>query len=372
MIKKNKIDRKNKNRTLLWLGSGFSLGSQCISKNQPPLGRSFFSNEYVKERLPDYRILHKLYQLWERQEKPDDLEEFWVRMDKDYNKEIQMNPEEEKHFEDIFLESKEFSVNPDIKDYYDLYNSGSTASKRVLVAAGFELKCLIQDVLGKGPTERDLLEEFWHIVDRPLAILTFNYDLFVEHTLPWSYSYDNQKNNNLSEIIKLHGSVNWYHHKFCDRYGQNQFLWADNQEGLSISPQLDFKPVSAFYDSQYLHLRDPLMIGLREKREFSGEEKASTVRNFFTNLLKRSQKLLKEAECVLVIGFSFSKADDYLWDNLSYEATGNSKDFLCCHFTESNEYDEYENKVKKFFGKDGEFYKNGFNRDFLYKLKNWI
>jgi len=345
--------------TLLWLGSGFSLGSQGQTENQPPLGRSFFSNPRVQRLLRRYRVLHRL---WEVGGEPQDLEQFWVGLDRAFNQNARVGREEEKRIQDLLTQSKEDPAHPELGPYYDLYLSGSTPSSRAQAVAGFELKCLLQDLLFVPPPETILLARLWKGLSLPLAIVTFNYDLFVEHTLPRSYSYEPVQDAEAVEIVKLHGSVQWYHNKFCDRQGPCQFCWADGPRPLNIGHEREASRASASYDQTVLRLRDPLMIGLREKREFARDEGAEVIRDHFTGLLRRTNRLLQQAERVLIIGFSFSAADDYLWENLSSEKLGMRKPFVCCHFRESKEYEE---RVRSFFGTDGRFFRDGFRDEFM-------
>jgi len=64
------------------------------------------------------------------------------------------------------------------------------------------------------------------------------------------------------------------------------------------------------------------MVGLRQKREFGKGEGDPRIRDLFGGLLRDSQEALIAADRVIVIGFSFSKADDYLWCHLAAKQVG--------------------------------------------------
>jgi hypothetical protein len=208
--------------------------------------------------------------------------------------------------------------------------------------------------------------------------VTFNYDLYAECSLACDrrgYSYRPSLAPEIVDIFKLHGSIQWSHRKYCDRDGDCRFCWAsDGQCPLGICESLVCDAPRSWFGERChgkpcFHLIDPVMVGLRKKREFGRGEGDPAIRGLFGRLLRDSQEALSAADRVVVIGFSFSKADDYLWCNLSAKQTRPPKQLLCCYFSQDRDRDrEYETWVQEFFGAEATFVRTGLGDDFLTRL----
>ncbi len=368
---------KDTKDTVVWLGSGFSYGSQDYEPYRPPLGCKFFTAS-VKERLKRYPVLQAV---WEAYKSPQDLEDFWKNLDVDFNQGRCSVEISESGLDKAFKESRRSPAHQGLKDYYEIYSEGvASVVSHAQAVAGFELKCLTQDILRPGPTECRRLRQFWSILRHPLRVLTFNYDLYAEFSLVCDrrgFSYRPSLAPEIADIFKLHGSIQWTHRKFCDRDGKCRFCWANDGEcPLGICESLSCEaPRSWFgercHEKPCFHLIDPVMVGLRQKREFGKGEGDPRIRDLFGGLLRDSQEALIAADRVIVIGFSFSKADDYLWCHLAAKQVGSPKQVLCCYFNQDPDQD-YEKRVQEFFGVEATFIRSGFADEFLTRLSSFL
>ncbi len=366
--------RTNK-RIVFWTGTGFSYGSQNEEHNRPPLGENFFAYSQVRTRIQCYPVLAKT---WEIYGSPKNLEKFWWDLDTHFNEAKSFTDRQQAQLKKCLAIGVEKPVSKGLKDYYQLYNEGfkGDISSRIRAVAGFELKALLIDVL-KGPEEKKLLLHLWRAIPCAFRILTFNYDLFAERTLAKVkrvYAYKPTLQESTVDCLKLHGSLQWVHKKSSLREGPDKFCWRDRDGKLTRKLGLKVIAPSGRFVGDKFYLNDPLIIGLRQKREFTIEEQNPLVRNFFGSLLSDSQVILREARKVIVIGFSFQEADKYLWDNLSEKQVGGGKRLLCCYMSQyrTTRDRKYEERVQNFFGTDGDFCPLGFSRGFVEQIKDFL
>lgn len=366
---------KTNKRIVFWTGTGFSYGSQNEDRNRPPLGENFFASNQVRALIQRYPILAKT---WEIYGSPENLEKFWWELDTHFNEVKSFSDRQQVQLKKCLAIAVEKPASKGLKDYYRLYNEGlkGDISSRIRAVAGFELKALLIDVL-KGPRETELLLSLWQAICCPFRILTFNYDLFAERTVIQArrgYAYKPTLQEGTVDCLKPHGSLQWVHKKYCPREGQGKFRWRDGDKRLMRELGLKVSTPWGRFVGDKFHLYDPLIVGLRQKREFTAEEQNQLVRKFFGSLLSDSQEVLREARTVIVIGFSFQAADEYLQGNLSHKQVGGGKRLLCCYKSQYGKDRDrhYEDRVQKFFGTEGHFCHFGFSGGFVEQSKDFL
>jgi hypothetical protein len=114
------MDKKD---TVLWLGCGFSHGSQADPAYRPPLGCSFFdaSNAGVLERLNAYPVLEVV---WKAYGSPPNLAEFWTKLDDDFNQDGSSITICESRPIEALRRSATTPARSRLEDYYAIYSEG--------------------------------------------------------------------------------------------------------------------------------------------------------------------------------------------------------------------------------------------------------
>ena len=369
-----------KKQVVRWSAARFSHGSQLSKQTQPPWGFNFFASKAVRKRLADYPVLHNT---WKRYGSKKNLEHFWDKLDRDFNNAKRFSGSHQSELKESLIAVANRPAHNSLKAYYKFYMDrfNTDASRSARAVAGFELKALLLDVLLGGPKENKLLFFLWRAMECPFRILTFNYDLYAEISLYKTgrqLAYEPTLSAATVDCLKPHGSLQWVHRKYALRDGQFT-PWYNVDKKLART--LTFKPLtpSSYFgrdpgNRRCLYLNDPLMIGLRQKREFTRKERNPLVRQFFSNLLRDSQEMLKDAEKIIVIGFAFEKNYHYLQGNLSGKQTGCSKRLLCCYksrYGKERDYG-YEEKVQEFFGAKADFCHIGFGDRFIERVKSFL
>ena len=375
-------------KKLIWIGAGASKAvlnnskslkvSECLQ--EMPLSSEFFKCEGVKVTIRKYLFLKHIYKKFKEileEDQLDNLEMFWSKIDELYN-ELMSNDKKKRNqaFTLLAISGKELlelleeSINTHeapLSNYYLFYKNEFVRHQNIppesilVTVAGWELKNLVVEVYNKElPLEgRDMFKE--KLFDplgikyspKDFVVISFNYDTFIEQALRQDrikfHYVGNKKNGETGgvKVIKPHGSINLKTRVRCDGldigWSRSEFEFTDC---LSMFiPKLNF-------DGYKYESWEPEVVGLRYKREFLGEEYDKEVKAFFGYLLFNMRKAILECEEVYIIGFSFQKADGYLWEIArEIEIRGKAyKKILCCNKFDKNERREkYKKRVEDFF-----------------------
>lgn len=354
--------------TVIWLGAGASYGSQ-IGKipRSPPMAPDFFSDSSVQERLTRYPVLNDLWRIFGR---PPNLENFRQRIDEGWNSPDHL-PACDIGFLDRRLRDSVFLHDADAerKAYYEKSVASLLSPPtmgtylRAIAVAGWELKHLLVGLLGRGDYDLALLRDLFKAVRGRFAILTFNYDAIAEQALAKAglgFRYELGKDNAIL-VSKTHGSIQWEWRK-----PMVEFI-----RGVSLGPPPRFGMVLDWPGTSYF--RDSLLIGLRTKRELTGQDTSDAVNRFWEERLSEASRLLSSARRVVIIGFSFQEADSYLWDRLSAKQLGGGKRVLFCDDRRAGQMrDDFRSRIRRFFESDDiTFYWGGFDKEFINKMSRW-
>lgn len=359
--------------TVIWLGAGASRGSQIGRIEHPlPVTDSFFSNGLVQELMPRYPALDYLWGVFGR---PSNLEHFWRGLDDGCNEPSLLPACDVAALEERLRDGP---LLPDAeaarKEYYRCYveqltqrsSSIETYINGVFVA-GWELKHLLVRRLDLADLELELHDRLFRAIRGTFGVVSFNYDIIAERALTkvgLGFTYEATKPTSAVLVAKPHGSIQWEWLKPSDAFIRVPTMRAEQDYGVVEKP--GEVPKRLFF-------RDPLMIGLRTKRELTGEDAVNKVNRFWDNILSETREILQSASSVVIIGFSFQEADSYLWDTLSATRIGRGKRVLVCdRKAEGPEREEYIGKVKRFFGtEDVTPYWGGFDEGFIARLSAW-
>jgi hypothetical protein len=179
-------------------------------------------------------------------------------------------------------------------------------------------------------------------------IITFNYDLGVERALHaaglWNvecgYGFSIEEGTEPSpvEVLKLHGSTNWRALAFGGRTG---FFVAD-LNSLGDRPVLYFRS-----DLEYLgypDFVDPLCSGLQgaiclpamilpalPKVFYFATSFGQEWRGFWDSLWRRAEHAIKNADELVIIGYSLPAADERARDTLLSSTNKAVRLSICCH-----------------------------------------
>ncbi|MFA5168310.1 MAG: hypothetical protein WC530_07260 [Candidatus Omnitrophota bacterium] len=240
----------------------------------------------------------------------ESLEIFWNEIDENYNKpKIILSTKIINSIRDKFAELAEEEDGPPF--YFRRYAHHDFISRSpyeyFFMFAGWQLRKKVAEVYGliadvKIKTKyQKLMQKILTITDQDLPFfINFNYDTLLEQSLA-NYHYwglhDLEYRNGRINIIKPHGSLNWLHK-------------ADE----SITEQPLPIPINevGYYGGQ---LRQHSIIGLvANKREFESPSEQDPVVTalYSSRLLKCIKMALRQAERIIVIGYSFPITDTHI------------------------------------------------------------
>ncbi len=355
--------------TAIWLGAGASYGSQCNNiEGRPPVTGSFFADPSVQRLLQSYPVLHAL---WEVFEKPDDLEDFWQRLDVGYNSPERLPACDISRLATRLRDSPSLPCADDARKTYYTAFVGKLPSqptvetyRRAVAVAGWEIKHLLVKLLDRRHYDLTLHEQLFKTIEEPFAVLTFNYDTIAEQALEkqgFGRRYEPAENCGQIFVSKPHGSIQWEWRKFPHEFVQGPTLHDVGSYGVM------------FGQSRGRFTREPLLVGLRTKRELVGQDSSDAVNCFWEARLAEAKDLLTSAGRVIVIGFSFQEADSYLRDRLSAKQIGSRKRILLCdRKTDDDAKDLLSTTLKRFFDTDDVTpHWSGFDSSFIGALNTW-
>jgi NAD-dependent SIR2 family protein deacetylase len=162
-----------------------------------------------------------------------------------------------------------------------------------------------------------------HAVD----VLTFNYDVALEvalHARGISYSYGLGDELGEIDLLKLHGSLNWYRCRACDKPPIKTVLISDvlnrarkrpstkqdpNRVHLEVSGQVPKTVLECSHESIHPVIVPPIW-------------DKSSLQQAMVPVWTRAAKVLGQATRIIVIGYSWPETDQYVRMLLSLGLTG--------------------------------------------------
>ncbi len=248
-------------------------------------------------------------------------------------------------------------INQGAKDshhYYQDYMNPRDINKAVwlmLVLAGWEMRTLISDVLGRiiVPSDNNFLKLFGKLQGeckgQAIAVITFNYDLALEKSLDlsndlrgrWHYPFifSSTTRGEGVKIIKLHGSLNW----------------------KSTGPNL------TNIDTDYLLEPVPQKINKTEcsqaaiipptalKEEINlPKDQPPILQGLFNSLWRLALEEISSADNLIIIGYSFPLLDAHADWLFRIATSGRSKfqEVIYC-YKNSSRSEDLERKVRRLF-----------------------
>jgi len=235
-----------------------------------------------------------------------------------------------------------------------------------LILRSLKIQANGQNTYEKLFKETDLISEK-NELKRKFAVISFNYDICLEESLKKLdnlFYYPNfgiKYTKDFIPIFKLHGSLNWKHGidghvRPTDNYeiiNEEEFI----AKGQELFPQ-------AWKD--YVPMIIPPTFFKEELFFRTGQEK---VRRHFTELWRQAYQLVREASCLIIIGYSFPEADPHArW---LLKAAGDRLSFIVNKYCDEKDKRKYENIVKSCLNKVDAFCHEGFDGCFK-EIKEWI
>ena len=194
-------------------------------------------------------------------------------------------------------------------------NQGYSAEQFLAVAAGWELRRLIQQTFvvpvktdRRSPYDR-LLREL-----HPSTVISFNYDTLLEQCLDraaWSYSAFSRGSSRIT-VLKPHGSVSWTHR-----------LPIIHQSAEQVHLDVTLAPEALGYRGGWLEQN--LVIGLREKIEHTPHERSPVILTLFRDILGACETALASATEVWIVGYRFAPADTSYLEVLTRSLTARTE-----------------------------------------------
>lgn len=168
--------------------------------------------------------------------------------------------------------------------------------------AGWELRqaiCQIygQVILSGEEKHRALLAGYDDRGRTP--VIDFNYDIYLEEALGkdrWFYYPDAPMGDGI-EILKPHGSLNWVHRR----------VWEPGEE-IVVNGNGVYSTASWGYGPEGFS-QASLIPMARAKREFTPGEESEAIRSRYGKILRRCADVLRQAEHICVVGYSFPAGD---------------------------------------------------------------
>jgi len=346
--------------TVLILGAGATAGAKGLPVDMDFLQRSSnVINSY--DFLPV--ALGCLYEsTWVNRR----LEDAWSGIDARYNSPPPNSTELKDRVLGVFQKkaADEAGLPDQAPRYYNEYweqwwirdpNKLSPAQYLYLFA-GWELRqaiCLVygQAILGAETKYRERLAEY---ADRgPVFVIDFNHDLYLEEALGshrWFYYPDASPGGDAVEILKPHGSLNWVHQKVGRQDEEIVAIrdvyptpsWGYGPEGLS---QASIIPMT------------------RAKREFTADEESEAIRSRYGRILQRCEDVLRRAQHICIIGYSFPTGDRYFQDVLRDVRTSRVTPLISLKYIgRGGTIQQWTTKLREVFGGtlDPKFHLEGF------------
>lgn len=355
----------NSLKTALILGSGVNVGAGAKIKNhEPPMDHNFFKAQTTQEFFTQEK-----YPALSWYQKEPSLEKTMSTIDL-YGKLCLggVISEEEAYYQ--CKKKMEEHAQSDIS--YGTKMIRETPLWRLPSMAGWELGILITEVFKNieppSEDENKLKKLLITLKEKNLlhAIITFNYDLFLEKTIQqedslkeiFEYAIPSKhEDKSKIQIYKLHGSLNW----------------EQSQKGVEVEykdlTNLNIPERKYYPDGKYTQ---PTIIGpTLFKQEIAVDFQKEPVALFFKSLWRMCWEKLKEMDNLIFIGFSFPQTDFHvraLFESIYRVRT--FKKVVVCTKEERKEDKEKEKKEDKqslkgkfekiFTNVELKFYKEGF------------
>lgn len=298
--------------TVFILGAGATAGAKRLPVDTNFLERSSNTvNSY--DFLP--MALERLYgSCWFGQR----LEDAWSKIDDQYKSPPQISNELTGRILDLFEKKArdESDLPAEAPRYYKEYwqerirePQKRSPAQYLFLFAGWELRQAICQVYGEvipGGEEkyRNLRNEYVDL--GPVSVIDFNYDLYYEEALgneQWFY-YPEPSSGDAIEILKPHGSLNWVHRK-VRRLDEEIVV---NRDGVYPVFSWGYEP-GGFSQASIIPMT-------RKKREFTPDEESEVIRCRYGKILRRCEDVLKLAQHICIVGYSFPEGDLHFRDVL--------------------------------------------------------
>jgi len=260
-----------------------------------------------------------------------------------------------------------------------LSNGGISLDEKLSRLAEIDLIYLVWRVLKRlkmSKNEKDNYEKLFmetgligqeKELKKQFAVVSFNYDLCLEESLRKAndlFYYPKFRSiykKDFIPIFKLHGSLNWKH-----GYDGNVRPTDDYRimkEDEFVAKQAQLWP-QAWKD--YMPMIIPPTVFKEELYFPSGQER---IRRHFTDLWREAYRLLCEASCLIIIGYSFPEADPHArW---LLKAAGDKPSFVVNEYSGEKNKRKYEKIVRSCLNKVDAFCHEGFGQCFE-EVKQWI
>ena len=200
------------------------------------------------------------------------------------------------------------------------------------------------------------------------AIISFNYDISLEESLRSSdksfYYYPNFENNKRRYVIpvfKLHGSLNWKH-------GRDGIVRPTDNHRIMAEREFEAKSSQLSREARenFMPMIIPPTVFKEELFFPSGQER---VRRHFTDLWKNAYRVVCNASCLIIIGYSFPEADPHArW---LLKVVGDRPSFVVNKCGDEKDKRRYEKIVRSCLNKVEAFSYEGFD-GCLEKFREWI
>ena len=244
----------------------------------------------------------------------------------------------------------------DSHHYYQDYMNPrdiNQAAWLMLVLAGWELRTLISDVLGRivVSSDNNFLKGFGKLQsaknkDEPICVITFNYDLALEKSLElsedfrgrWYYPFifSNKTRGVGVKIIKLHGSLNWKSTGLNLTNIDTDYLLEPVLQKINKAEcsQAAIIPPTALKEEINLPQgQPPILQGL------------------FNSLWRLALEEISSADKLIIIGYSFPQLDahaDWLFRIATSRRNEMFQEVIYC-YKEPNRNEDLEQKVRTLF-----------------------
>jgi len=252
------------------------------------------------------------------------LEEAWSKIDVQYNSPPSISSELTGRILKLFEKKATGESGPPTEErrYYKRYwqerikePQKRSPAQYLFLFAGWELRQAIcrvygQAIAGGEAKYRELLTEYAD--RRPVSVIDFNYDLYFEEALnnqQWFY-YPEPSPGDAMEILKPHGSLNWVHRN----------VWRQDEE-IVVNRDGVF-PVASWGWGLEGFSQASIIPMARAKREFTPNEESRAIRCRYGKILHRCEDVLKQAQHICVVGYSFPPGDQHFKDILYDVRTG--------------------------------------------------
>lgn len=281
------------------------------------------------------------------------LEELWSRIDTAYN----LPPSISNGLTDRVLKlfqkraQDETGLPAEAPRYYETYwqeriahPSMPSVARYLFLFAGWELRKAICRVYGQanrgGETKyQELLAEY--AGRGPISVIDFNYDVYLEEA--WGndacfYYADPSPGQDAVEILKPHGSLNWIHQK----------VWSPYEE---IVVAKEIYPIPSWGYGPGGFSQASIIPMARAKREFTPNEESEAIRSRYGGILRRCEDVLRQAQHICIVGYSFPPGDQHFQGVLSDVGTNRATPLLTLkHIGLDGTVQEWTTKLREIFG----------------------